>query len=725
MIKKKDSSGRSIYRMVNATIFALLLAFLLHAPASRANTEYETADEDLSMTVENGRVKSLQLGGQEILPMGESGGFYVRDYTLDPDTGLPADLDLHGNLLGCSTFEGDSAGELECSECLEGVSVWSIATHPAVSPDNITCQPLTLNSGQTTVAELVLPKDATTSTYYIGIHQDIHISDFYSTPTLDDLFCFSFDLATACGFRLEDHPEGHGDDSTYGPHEIIGRIDWFENEDDLVMEFKPEYSSGEEKRIGTTEAKVFETTNDAIDPLQPYAHPTDMTSCGLRSYRPLDADYVRVGVLIYGHMPNDGVDTNDHAYFDNFAFYKAPKRIPVRTEGLLEDPTMKFLRKYPEGTHLKTELKMSAEIGVNNTAGRDYLRISGEIKNQGFINHPPLQPRALDLGFSFPIDGMAHDLVWWDDARHSEVINESSNLLPFRMTGQVDFRPELKHNYQGYSFELDRMRGESTQVSVYPFSVLDIITGDEVRALSFGDDLSAPSVTVSHYGYRVTDPVTQRGEYYVEFRLGVLEEGAIYEPGPGQQVPVDITPFSFILFRSDDPEGVTTSNFRIATDDFQTALFPDFFTRPLPPEGSLAESEWEYGGAFYQVTPPVYNPVTQKWELEDNTFNNNAEAYGLRYTQETFTGNADSFQKMRDVTDACNAIEVSTLIYRQPWFARFLNDTPEASRNHDYTLEQSRLNASVAPWDAPWPDIYSAQVTLQPSEANFCNNPWL
>jgi len=657
--------------------FFLLFLLMLVAPFDhpcQAEETYETDpnDEPFSIHVASGRVTNLTIGGETIEFGDETGGFYVRDYTLDPDTGLPENLDSNGNLLGCSTFEGSDAGEPECNDCLIGQGIWNFEENIPGNPE-IFCQTLTINSVDTTVAELVLPRTLTTETYYLGIYQDINISDLYGNPpSTHDLFCFSFDLATACGFRPKRHPEGWDSSevtkSTYGPHEIIGRIDWFETIDDLNgTDFIPSYAAGTDGRFASTEARVWETTNEMADPQQTYSHPEDMTSCGLRSYRPREANFVRVGVIIHGHVPNDGVpDTDDHAYFDNFAFYKAPERIPVRTQDLLEGTSYRYLRKDSDGSVLTPNLLMRATVEVFNGPGRDYLKIKGHIKNANL--HPEiLQPRALDLGFSFPIDGDDHTLVWWDDMRHSEDVYNSPNLLPFRMTGAIDIRPELKHDFPDYTNQVLGLRGEGTKVSVYPYSVLDIDISTEVRALSFGDDLDANCVPVSHFGFRVTEPVPKRGEYYTEFQLGVLEEGTV---SAGEH-DVDFTPFSFILFRSDDPEGATTSNFRIATDDYQTDIYSEHFTRPEPFSRYSTEKNWKYGGGFYQAKAIVNPDPPPEFILEDTTFNNNPEMYGLRYTQETYTGQRAG-PIFRAGVDACNELGVSTLINCHPLNTRFV-----------------------------------------------------
>ena len=125
-----------------------LLLFLIStvltgtSPATAATTS-----DGLSLTIQDGRVTGLAIDGHspDFCAPG-TGGFYIRDYTLDDQTGLPVNLDTHGNLLACSDFESD------CETCLQGQGVWTFSTNPTAPTPDITCASLNLPASGTTTA---------------------------------------------------------------------------------------------------------------------------------------------------------------------------------------------------------------------------------------------------------------------------------------------------------------------------------------------------------------------------------------------------------------------------------------------------------------------------------------------------------------------------------------------------------------------------------------------
>ena len=715
---QKRNTAQLLYR---SRIFLLACIMIFAVTQFSLASNYGTGD-GLGISVMDGRITALQLGNGNIINFGgQTGGFYVRDYT--PGTnGLPQNLDGNGNLLLCSDFDGTL---ISCEDCLQQQAVWNWSHSSDINdPENrFLCTDLDISpTEQTTVAELKLPKNLSGGPHYIGIYQDIILTE-YPNPASNELFCLSFDLATASGFRASGEVENDIEDAE---HRIIARVDWFESAGDMAsMVFKPELEDGDiEHRIGTTEANVWETTNSWDQIPSPYEHPaaSSMTSCGIRSYRPLNAQAVRVGVIVYGFMPNDGVTDalDDHAYFDNFAFHKAPAMVPVKHGSLLDTMQVAPLVNAADGTSLDPSLKMGAKVSVETTGGRNYLWIRGKIVNAD-DSPGTLPPRALDLGFSFPIHN--HGVTWWDDMRTAENVYKSIGgyqaFLPFCMTGPVDVRPELMSDYQAYRqgypnnyADIIKQRTDGTTVSAYPFSTLDIDTTEGTRGLAFGDDLGAESVPVSHFGYRTFDnaPLNRTGEYYIEFDLGVLEEGTKLHPDDVDTI--DYTPFSFILFRCDDPEDGTNCDFRIAADDYQTDIFHSYFTRPVPPINQGPEKDWEYGGAFHdvEVQPNPHEPG--HYVIVSNVFTSNADKFGLRYTQEAFSGDSSGDQKFIDLVDGCSNIGISTLVYNRPWQARFSNDPSSGTMNHYDTLCSSR-NSFGYPSNPVWGPIYTAQKAHQ------------
>ncbi len=677
----------------------ILLMIMVSLPTftlgSKALVHGHETDDGLELTIANGRVTDLKIGIMEpdfCIP--GSGGFYIRDYTVDPTTGLPGNLDTHGNLLDCSDFDSD------CTSCLLNEEVWTIDTDILVDPD-ITCADLTLTSGSTTVAKLVLPEDDT-GPFFIGIYQDIHLSQLglYPNPTTHDLFCFSFDLATACGFRSKDHPDGTLDE--HGEHKIISRIDWFTgSEAPTSVPFTPS-PPGDLPAVGYTQALLWESTGLASsdDPGL-----DEFLSCGIRSYRPLDATYVRVGVIVEGYLPNTGVD--NAVYFDNFAFYKAPPIVHVKTDDLLteDDTDFDFLQELG-GTPVLPNLQMKASVNTIQTTGGGYLLIDGVIKNLDLNPSNDLPARALDLGFALPIDYHQTDqkLTWWDDMGQSEIIGDCVQILPFRNAGPVDVRPRQTSKYHAYpdsaNDDFFSLHTEGTMMSSYPFSALSIDDSTYLRGISFGDDLSADTVAVSHFGYRVLQPdAPYTGLYYVEFNLGILPENTLNN--------LNETPFSFILFRGDNTSWREKSTFREAANRYQVEFFPQYFTRPTLPS-SHPDHDWQFGGGFYNGE--VIN-VSGSPQLVSNTFNNHASGYGLRYTQEPYTG-VDNQTWMQGVVNLFNSIHVGTLVYEQPWLASFHNPTG-TSMNQYTTLDLEMTNYS--PVDDPphagqiWEQMYFAK----------------
>lgn len=280
-----------MYVSVMVTIFVVMAII----PTPSLAWVHQTGD-GLKLTGGNGRVTDLDVGGSSLDFCGsENGGFYIRDYTLDPNTGLPYGLDGIGNMLECSDFEEHLPPYPDCETCLSGTSYWQFSFNTPTQPTNL-CAELDLISSSTTAAKIAIPTGATTNTYYIGIYQDININSasFYENPTTHDLFCFSFDLATACGFRPQDHPDGWTSSSTeYGRHQIISRIDWFRGDPTLIP-FKPTPPSSDQTLAAAyTEAKVWESTGVATSA---GGNVDTLTSCGSRSYRPLDATWVRCSV---------------------------------------------------------------------------------------------------------------------------------------------------------------------------------------------------------------------------------------------------------------------------------------------------------------------------------------------------------------------------------------------------------------------------------------------
>ncbi len=692
-------------------LVALLLSFF---SADTRNAIGATTSDGLSLSVLNGRVTSLSINGHtpQFCAPG-TGGFYIRDYTINEQTGLPENLDSHGNLMDCTDFETD------CLTCLDLQGTWTFSSNQV--PPDISCAFLTYpSSGTTTAAKIVHPTDLT-GPYFIGMYQDIYLSesqppdDLYPDPDTNDLFCFSFDLATACGYRSRTHPE---DTETYhGNHKILARIEWYEDIPPTGSDvFTPSTPTAGEV-LAYTEAEAWESSGI----VSPDGEILDrFTPIGIRSYRPRNADYVRVGVIVQGYMPNTGVD--NAAYFDNFAFYKAPPMVHVRTDGslLTGNDDFSFVRKVT-GELIDPGLKMKASLTTVSTDDGDYLLISGSLKNQDSTLFT-MPERTLDLGFALPISATAQELTWWDDLDNKEVIDPVNNVntLPIRMAGPIDSRPKQTVAYYCDNYPNDTreqvslLRSENIQVSAYPYSALMINMSNYRRGLSFGDDLDSDTVQISHYGYRVFHPEeTFSGWYYVEFRLGLLPEDA---GGTRNE-----TPFSFILFRGDNPDWVEASVFREATNRYQTDFFQssDYFARPFLYDHS--EYEWSYGGGFYQA---YVEDVGGQPALVSNTFNNNANEYGLRYTQEFFLDK--NHTDIARAIDLLYGIGVDAVIYEQPWTSSFhnplgncspinLSNPLSLSHNHRSCIQSNKDQNNYDPQTDPpyfgpiWSLLYDAK----------------
>jgi hypothetical protein len=199
----------------------------------------------------------------------------------------------------------------------------------------------------------------------------------------------------------------------------------------------------------------------------------------------------------------------------------------------------------------------------------------------------------------------------------------------------------------------------------------------------------------------------------VEFNLGLLRPGTANEAE---------TPFSFILFRSDNPASPEESSFRDGTEKYQTTFFPFAFTRPtIVPLGD----EWLFGGGIFN---PEKDDQGNWWQTG---FTKDPNDFGLRYSRKGTTTELDV-----DLTYGIDN-NVRVMIYDRPWTADFKHsDTTDPEANtystlhadaevlpgaslyavkYDHRLQQTNVNGGIS-------DLFSRGIERRQSESDYYYN---
>jgi hypothetical protein len=668
-----------------AATFTLILVavFLLSGlcgTVSPAATHSTT--DGLSITEDgSGQVTNLAVGGIQIIfaPLGTNGGFYVRDNTIDPTTGLPKGVTI--NEIVCGDF-GDTLIDCETGDCLFSSGYWQWNT-PEESGTIIRCE-ATVQS--TPVA--LIEQDEDNNSWGL-IYQDVTLTN--PSSTVHDLYCLYFEMASECGWRSKDHPFQH--EPWNGAHKITAYVEWFQG--------NPTGAATSHKNEGAIAISSIEAFNTSIE-LTPFA---------LRTYKPLDADHARIKLVVEGFMPNDGRDESlsefNYVVFDNVAFYKAPEIHqvvgawnPANWVSLVDD----------EAQDLHLDMKLAV------TANSDHLLFEGQLKNTALVD---TEVRALDFGFALPIFdsglGQIQHVEWYDD-NHTKYQVGTPGLeqtLPFRMVGPADLRLLAGTDFvdtEGEETFVDKTnRDKGLNISAYPYSSIKITKGSNQGGLGFGDNLNALYPPISHFGYRVVHPTTPfLGWYYVEFSLGLLDRAT--EPD------ADTVPFSFVLFRSDIPGWSESSAFREGSEKYQAGLFPEFFSRP-----SNCDDDWLFGGGQVEVA----HPESQGYHFKPNDF-------GIRYMKVTARDNTPSETDIKLLIsewedpyipggpDQLNDVDI--LLYDHPWATEFKFDHESPPPPYDVSVmntygAQDDIAQSHSPSDLGlgpvWQDLYLAQKACQ------------
>ena len=617
---------------------------------------YITGD-GLSITFDgSGRATDLTMDTYDVtFSSGETGGFFIRDNTIDPGTGLPHGVSLADNLLQCPGFQDQGV------ECL--TSYWTDTTPP--DPDTSLFEEFETppDSGEFVAWAEIDEYPPTNKASWAVLSQVVNLSSIITTT--NDLYYLMFEMATESGWRPHDHPDGY-DRERHGKHKIFARVEWFGPTPDPLPAPQPEPAL---TALATSTIDCYETT--VLDPGGGEA--TGMTRFCLRTHRPLqpaEATRVRISLWVQGFLPNDGTGANDnYVWFDNVYFFKAPDVVQVSGYGSGGnfDPLPGL-----------TALSMWVDITeVDVPGGPHYILFDGAVQNDD--TDPTRNPRAIDLGFALPIldAELGQNVTWWDDARNSTEISASgpTNWVPYRFTGPVDQRAATKLlmlSEPGGDLEEFSARAANNQISAYPFSAIDIKNGsDGPYGVSFGEqlwdtDTQAPAdPQVAHFGYHIEQPTSPFiGRYYVEFNLGLLK------PSVGNAA----APFSFILFRSDNPASPEESSFRDGAEKYQTTFFPFAFTRPMVlPQ----DDDWLFGGGGLN---PEWNEEEDNWW--QTGFTNDPNDFGLRYARKGTE--ADLIECLTYGI----ARDVRVLIYDRPWTADFEHEDTTADNANTYTKLQ-------------------------------------
>jgi len=651
------------------TLIALFLLSGLCGTVAPATT-YSTTD-GLSITEDgSGRVTNLSIGGVQVIfsPPGTSGGFYVRENTIDPATGLPEGVTI--NEIECGDF-GETLVECETGDCLFSSGYWQWRQS---NPSTIIRCDATLQS--TPVA--LIQQDEGDESWGL-IYQDVTLTEPSSTD--HELYYLSFEMASECGWRSKAHPYLHYPE--HGSHRVTVYVEWFQG-----------FPSGE-------------ATNDrnanaiAISSMEAFNTSIDLTPFALRTYKPLEADHARIKLVVEGFMPNDGRDGStefNYVVFDNVAFYKAPEIHQVVGAW---DPGNWVALVDDEAQDL--HLGMILDVTVND----NFLLFEGELKNTALID---TEVRALDFGFAMPIadagPGEIQHVEWSDDNHTRSQVGTSGleQTLPFRMVGPADLRllsgTDFVDNEGEKTFVNKTHRDKGLNISAYPYSSIKITKGSNQAGLGFGDNLDAAYPPISHFGYRVEHPtLPYLGWYYVEFSLGLLDRAT--EPN------ADTVPFSFVLFRSDIPGWSEPSVFREGSEKYQAGIFPDFFSRP-----TNCNDDWLFGGGQVESAHP-----------ENQGYLHHPNEFGFRFMAVKGRDKTVSDNEIKQLISEWETPDnVDILLYTHPWATEFMfdHDDPPSPYNvpvmNTYST-QSDIAQSHSPsafgLGPVWQDLYDAQKACQ------------
>ena len=612
-----------------------------------------TVPGDLTLTVTHGgRVTDLTVGGQDIFFCGNgqelTGGFYVRENTIPDGAKIPN---------GCTNLiTGDPDPSVFAPGTI-GLSGQYWAPFKTSDSTTIEVRDLTIPDNDVAVIEIDESEYQTQTErgHYGGIYRDLELPE-EQVPFVHELFFFSFEVKTRCGWRSKLHPLGfnEGGLDKFGYHNVSGWIEWHEWDPADVITRKPDKPH--------LESFISWVRFDALGTSQNMTADELTRFCG-RSYRPKDAQYARIVLIVDGHMPRDGNPADpaedSEVYFDNICFYKAPDLVQAqgkagphalfsgRTVDLVEHMTL---------PQVELDLEMTARIMPCS----DYLLVQGKLGNK------TTSERAIDLGFAIPIldENSNQELEWHYDMRNSIYVGQAEDLIkssPFTFPGPVDLRPRCSSSVEIPGSHYQQLH--NLQVSAYPISSLGIHKNDAVYGLSFGDALEnelfefdACHPGISRFGYQILQPGSEFvGYYFVEFNIGLLADSVESD---------DETEFSFIIFRSDDPDYEEKSNFREGMQKYQREIYPEGFHRPT----NTPDQDWLLGGGFYPLDPG-----------DNDGCDDNPNAFGFRYTQTS--GDDGGIEPFIYVAFARG---VGVLSYDRPWEGTFENHHDPEFRQNTY-----------------------------------------
>ena len=671
---------------------ALLLAMVI-LPMQASAENYQT--EDLTVSIDTvGRVDHLSMRTTPATPIlfydnSPTGGFYIRENTLPSGSQIPA---------GCTNILEEST--LDDGSIVNPPGVpdkWTLFRNGTVSDTPIENAVV---PGTSNYAAQIKVGETREDPYghYGGIYQVLGPDKLGTpNPAEHELYYLTFEVKTKSGWRAKGRLDGHtqADDDLYGFHRISAYIEWSEGG----------FSGDPGRYPATPLGNQFYAYGTSQEVEVDGSHLTRF--CG-RTYRAKDMNYARIVLLAEGFMPLERLipEEKNEVYFDNVYFFKAPPIIQVAGTDLFESEPLDPAPLYEFGN--PTNL-LNLEMYVQGTVvNDDYIRIAGTLTNT--LND---EPRAIDLGFAFPIkdNSSSQSLEWHYDVGNRILLSEAEDLdraQPFTFTGPIDIRPVTTstRDFPTSGFE----HNHNQQISVYPISSLGIETGGTQYGLAFGDDLAdtppddpfAPSI--SHFGYRIVHPtadpgVTDDGYYYVEINIGLL---------PGSS-PRNYTDFSFIIFRSDNPEFAEASSFREGLQKYQRDIFPTNFQRPILTD----ELDWLFGGGKF--TPRRNEQMIPYWDT--NGFTVNPNDFGFRYTQGL--GNFDL------LLSYCEDYNVGYLLYDLPWAGAFEPSTDDDK--HTYT----KLHDARDEYHPPgiYYDIYTEKIlkvlSIPPNDQEiFASGPY-
>ncbi len=492
-----------------------------------------------------------------------------------------------------------------------------------------------------------------------------------------ELYYFTFEMATECGWRSSEHPVDR-DFDTHFTHRVVAYVEWY---DDTTIAPTTDLWEKSDTAITITSLEAFNTS-------------VELTPFCLRTYRPLEASQARIKLVVEGFMPNDNIIYTDPNFvqFDNVAFFKAPEIEQLVGEWHETEP--KSLTYLSGGA---TNLSMTLTVNAHET----YILFEGELTNDD-----PDKLRALDFGFALPIyAGTVQQVEWFDDNHVSMSVTENSleQTIPYRMVGPADMRLTASTDFvfpDGKKQHVEKnYRGRGLNISAYPFSAITITKNNITRGLSFGEYLPVTYPPISHIGYRVENPgpyyFAYKGRYYVEFSIGLLDSNT----SPG----MNTGRFSFILFRSDIEQWTETQAFREAAQKYQQAIFPGFFTRPTHCE----TDDWLFGGGSFSGE----TDATAGFNFRPNDF-------GFRYTRKKNLDTEPGDTQLTALIDYWDdpyhleAKNIDILVNDHPWVAGFVNErsgSPDMDSVNVYSVQTEDRIPDHVPVGQLWRNLYLAQ----------------